>query len=56
MIEKTLTGCFASYFGKKPGQNMADFAAEMRKATDNPKDRAEWCALFASAGYKVLDA
>ena len=54
MIEKSLVGCFLHYFGKKEGQTMSDFSAEVRAAVD--ADRQFWLREFSAAGYKVLDA
>lgn len=42
-----------TYFGRKPGQTIGDFQAELKALT--PKDRADLIAMFPSVGYTITE-
>ncbi len=42
----TLTQAFLKYFGKKPGQSMSDFSAELKAATETPELKQFWIDQF----------
>lgn len=44
----TLTAQLRAYFGFKPGQTVASFAAEIKAIQPQ---RAEWAAMLTEAGY-----
>ena len=41
-----------NFFGRKPGQSLAEFSAELKELTE--ADRAELIALFPSVGYTIV--
>lgn len=49
---KTFAVQCMAFFGRKEGQTLAQFAAEIRQLTDT--DRKELTKLLASEGYPVL--
>ena len=48
---KTLLGALMDFFGKKPGQTLQDFSAEMKTLTD--ADRAYFKAELEKVGYQI---
>ena len=48
-MAKSLIVAINEYFGRKPGQTMKEFAAEIRKLTE--ADRVEFCEMLS----KVLE-
>lgn len=54
MEKMSLTAAFNRYFGKKSGQTMAEFSVEIKAATANPKDKADWVAMFATVGIEIV--
>lgn len=53
MVRKSRVNAFKEVFGKKPGQSLIEFAAEIKEAWTS--DSAGWTALFASIGIMIED-
>lgn len=52
MQQKTLTKALMDQFGKKPGQSLQEFQAEIKTLTE--KDRADFTAMFAGEGIEII--
>jgi len=51
----SLTAAFLKYFGKKPGQGMQDFQAELKAATATDELRAFWISEFnANTEFEIV--
>jgi hypothetical protein len=53
MVEKSRVNAFKDHFGKKVGQTLTEFAAEIKEAWQ--ADPQGWINLFASVDVKVTD-
>jgi len=53
MIKCSFVKACAEFFGRKPGQTLADFAAELKALS--PKDRADMIGWFQTVGYDVQE-
>jgi hypothetical protein len=50
--EKSFVAAMMDFFGRKPGQTMGDFSAELRALT--PQDREYFTAGLEQNGYKIV--